>query len=59
MSETKKSRLPLGVKEVGTKQDVARAVKQLKKVEWLKDIPQDPNCPTYPSPYGTREPIFK
>ena len=59
MSKTKKSRLPIGVKEVGSQEDIAKVVKQLKKVEWLKDVPQHPNCPTYPFPYGTSEPIFK
>ena len=59
MSKTKKSRLPIDVKETGPNEEISEALRQLEEVKWMKDIPQHPNCPTYPFPYGKREPIFK
>ena len=59
MSKSKKYKLPDGVKIKGTEKIDAEVLKELNELDWLKEIPQHPDCPTMPFPYGTAEPIFK
>ncbi len=59
MHEINESQLPYGVKEKENNKINSSVLKQLDQLDWLKALPDDPNIPRLPFPYGTREPIFK
>ena len=57
MSNTKKSRLPIGIKEKPN--DSSNVLQELEQMDWLHQIPVDKNYFKLPFPYGTRHPVFR